>query len=326
MVANVRLVTVDGQSIGAGELFGGGAAMGSPVLITVTANPPGGDAALRIHGIAGQTGDFFRCENSAGVAQCTIGASGTVACISAIMTQLFAQNALPTSAAGTEQITAVNGFVGSGATPTTMYLESRQTSGASTGGSFGAFFVNIIDAGTEAAGQYTAQLLALQGSTGAVANQYALSLIYGASPIAAGALGTVTDAYGLKVNFDSRGGASSAFTTATAIEVDAPQTDATHTVGTKYAIHIRNQGAVGITDATALRIEAQAGASVSNVGIDNSATLLQRGNAGFFGATPVARQTITGALSAVADAPAKAVLTSIIAAGVNLGLFTDGTT
>lgn len=36
--------------------------------------------------------------------------------------------------------------------------------------------------------------------------------------------------------------------------------------------------------------------------------------------------TVTGALSTVADAPAKAVLTSIIAKGVSLGLWIDGTT
>ena len=50
---------------------------------------------------------------------------------------------------------------------------------------------------------------------------------------------------------------------------------------------------------------------------------------GFFGGPPEAQPTITGALSTVADAPAKAVLTSIIAAlktltGVNLVI--DGTT
>ncbi len=47
---------------------------------------------------------------------------------------------------------------------------------------------------------------------------------------------------------------------------------------------------------------------------------------GFNGATPVAAQSITGVLSAVVDANAKAVLTSIITALVNLGLATNGTT
>ena len=46
----------------------------------------------------------------------------------------------------------------------------------------------------------------------------------------------------------------------------------------------------------------------------------------FFGGTVAAKQTITGALTTVADAPAKAVLTSIIAALVAYGLVTDGTT
>lgn len=47
---------------------------------------------------------------------------------------------------------------------------------------------------------------------------------------------------------------------------------------------------------------------------------------GFFNAAPVVQQQVTGALSTVADAPAKAVLTSIIAKLVALGLITDGTT
>jgi len=47
---------------------------------------------------------------------------------------------------------------------------------------------------------------------------------------------------------------------------------------------------------------------------------------GFFAATPVAKQAVTGALSTVSDAAAKAVLTSIIAALVAYGLATDSTT
>ncbi len=47
---------------------------------------------------------------------------------------------------------------------------------------------------------------------------------------------------------------------------------------------------------------------------------------GFFGTTPATQKTVTGALSTVADAPAKAVLTSIIAALVAYGLAVDGTT
>ena len=47
---------------------------------------------------------------------------------------------------------------------------------------------------------------------------------------------------------------------------------------------------------------------------------------GFFGVAAVTKQSVTGVLSAVADANAKAVLTSIIAALVNYGLVTDKTT
>jgi mannose/fructose/N-acetylgalactosamine-specific phosphotransferase system component IIC len=48
--------------------------------------------------------------------------------------------------------------------------------------------------------------------------------------------------------------------------------------------------------------------------------------AGFFGTAPATKQAVTGALSTVADAPAKAVLTSIIAALVAYGLITNSTT
>lgn len=47
---------------------------------------------------------------------------------------------------------------------------------------------------------------------------------------------------------------------------------------------------------------------------------------GFYGHAGAAQGAVTGALSTVADAPAKAVLTSIIAAMVAVGLVTDGTT
>ena len=47
---------------------------------------------------------------------------------------------------------------------------------------------------------------------------------------------------------------------------------------------------------------------------------------GFFAATPVAKPTVTGTLSAVTDANAKAVLTSLITALANLGLVTNSTT
>lgn len=48
--------------------------------------------------------------------------------------------------------------------------------------------------------------------------------------------------------------------------------------------------------------------------------------AGFFGTAPATKQAVTGALSTVLDAPAKAVLTSIIAALTAYGLTTNSTT
>lgn len=300
------------------------------VIVNEFVNPGGGQATMRLHALAGQTGDLFRCEDSAGVAGCTVSPAGLLACVTALCVRASAQNAAPLAALGTEAITGVVGYVGSGATQSTLYVESKQASGASTGGSFSAFILNTLRGNsTESQGQYAAQLLALQAGTGAIASQYSLSLVYGADSSApAVALGTVTNAYGLKVNFDSRGGTTSAFTTAAGIELDTPSTDGTHTVTTKYGLWIKNHGNTGITNATGIRIEAQSGASGTNVGIDNAATLLQRGNAGFFGVAAVGRQTITGALSTVADAPARAVLTSIITAlgATRLGLCLDGTT
>lgn len=65
-----------------------------------------------------------------------------------------------------------------------------------------------------------------------------------------------------------------------------------------------------------------------NVGgnLDVSGTAAIDGNVGFYGVDPVAKGAVTGSLSTVADAPAKAVLTAIITALVNLGLVTNSTT
>jgi hypothetical protein len=74
------------------------------------------------------------------------------------------------------------------------------------------------------------------------------------------------------------------------------------------------------------------GAPNGNVNIGDSANTAQvnigraGGSLGFFGIGPVTRPNITGALSAVTDANAAAVLTSIISALTALGLATDGTT
>lgn len=65
---------------------------------------------------------------------------------------------------------------------------------------------------------------------------------------------------------------------------------------------------------------------------DNGLSIVRTGTAalGFFGVTPAAQPAITGALSAVVDPAAAAVLTSIIAAlkttAGGVGLATDGTT
>lgn len=65
---------------------------------------------------------------------------------------------------------------------------------------------------------------------------------------------------------------------------------------------------------------------VQNGQPNNAFAALEVGNFGANGTTPVGKQSITGALSTVADAAAKAVLTSIITALVNIGLATNNTT
>ena len=50
------------------------------------------------------------------------------------------------------------------------------------------------------------------------------------------------------------------------------------------------------------------------------------GTLAFYNHAGAAQQSVTGALSTVADAPAKAVLTSILNALVATGLVTNGTT
>jgi len=54
--------------------------------------------------------------------------------------------------------------------------------------------------------------------------------------------------------------------------------------------------------------------------------LVKQNELGFFAAAAVGKQTITGALSAVTDTNAKAVLTSIISALSAYGLVHNGTT
>ena len=67
-------------------------------------------------------------------------------------------------------------------------------------------------------------------------------------------------------------------------------------------------------------------ADSANKVVVNSSGVQITGELAFFGGTPAAKQTIIGALSAVTDANAKAVLTSIIAGLVAYNEMTNGTT
>lgn len=73
-------------------------------------------------------------------------------------------------------------------------------------------------------------------------------------------------------------------------------------------------------------INARVGGSSKFSVSDGGKVQAAAGIAAFGHAVPASAASITGALSTVADAPAKAVLTSIIAALVGCGMATDGTT
>lgn len=90
-----------------------------------------------------------------------------------------------------------------------------------------------------------------------------------------------------------------------------------------------------IAFASALQLSPALGASNMRLGGNNSGAFVEcvrleqaagTAKVGFLGASAVVRQSITGSLSTVADAPAKAVLTSIISALSTNGLATNNTT
>lgn len=84
--------------------------------------------------------------------------------------------------------------------------------------------------------------------------------------------------------------------------------------------------AVGAVTATAVTTSGS-GAVTAGGAVNIGAALNHDGTTvGFFGTAPATKQAVTGALSTVLDAPAKAVLTSILAALVAYGLATDSTT
>lgn len=85
-------------------------------------------------------------------------------------------------------------------------------------------------------------------------------------------------------------------------------------------------GSVGTGAASVTSLTTSGNADIGGtLGVDGAAVF--DAGVGVFGhAAPVAASSITGALSTVADAPAKAVLTSIIGALVATGQATNGTT
>ncbi len=81
-------------------------------------------------------------------------------------------------------------------------------------------------------------------------------------------------------------------------------------------------GTLHVTGATTLDSTLlTSGAATFAAGLSHTGTTL-----GFLNTTATTKQAVTGALTTVIDAPAKAVLTSIIAALHAYGLITDSTT
>lgn len=106
---------------------------------------------------------------------------------------------------------------------------------------------------------------------------------------------------------------AAAGTTVTTLHATGAATlDSTLAVGAVTATAVTTSGSGAVTAGGALNI----GAALNHDGT----------TIGFFTAAPTTKQAVTGALSTVLDAPAKAVLTSIIAALVAYGLVTDSTT
>jgi hypothetical protein len=98
---------------------------------------------------------------------------------------------------------------------------------------------------------------------------------------------------------------------------------------TGLALNSSNQLLVGGPGFSASRATQVFVDAATDVQIQNGGVARITANAtgiGFFNATPIAKPSITGALSSVTDANAKAVLTSIITAQANLGLATNSTT
>ena len=92
-----------------------------------------------------------------------------------------------------------------------------------------------------------------------------------------------------------------------------------------------NTGWTPTDDPDAVVVYGPNGVVLRDAGATNKVVLTPDGIAvagtklGFFATAPASKPTVTGALSAVTDGNAKAVLTSIIGALTTLGLVTDGT-
>lgn len=105
-----------------------------------------------------------------------------------------------------------------------------------------------------------------------------------------------------------------------AVIIDGPKGGSTANIINPAGLIIGDQGSTGV----ALRIDPQSGQAMW---IRGGAVKFDAGTTfGFGGVAPAGQQAITGALSAVTDANAKAVLTSLLDALVAFGLVSNGTT
>jgi hypothetical protein len=165
-------------------------------------------------------------------------------------------------------------YAGDGTVKLGIAVELEQTSGADTGIKDAIFISQVTSGNASAAGGIGPALNVLfgHGGTGAVGSTSSgLLVAYGVSlNVAPGvAVGSIATIQGIQFLPDVSGGLSSA----TTLQIDArhrtPVTGAGHTIATKKAIQIDDQGTAQVTTGTALQIAAQS----KGLGISNQAAM-----------------------------------------------------
>lgn len=279
-----EIATTDQVAMGAAAA----PAVGSKAYVQGTANPGATDATLRVRAFAGQTGDVERVETSAAAAlrRLTIDGDSVItrdvvagrdvtAVRNVTAVQGFFENAAPSSAFGTESLTASQAAAGGATGQNAFYAEVQQLSGAETVGISAEFILARTLTNSSNIALAGSFINTFHGGTGAVTALSGMFILYGADQTSTAALGAVTAAAGLTISGSATaaGGSTSAFTAMTAISIAAPGADATHTIATAKGINIANQGKAGVTNAVGIDIAAQSGAATTNLALRSAGVI-----------------------------------------------------